>query len=311
MQRHFGGHMRERFHLEVCRAHPRLDGPEWMFGGLAALLNGAGKVVEDRAGAANDLAWMIDGATDVVERPLTSAATDADWIAGRLDAVFSELSATSPADLSLLPNLAAARLASEFACEARRAPIDKTEHPSASAIVVRGCNAGLEYVSVGDCTLLAGGISGFVRVGVDAGAAGDPQLARALAALHASHSGLNAETARARIWPSIKAGRAAMNERHGYGVFSITSTPRHFVGTGQIAMPTSAHVLQASDGLMRLADVFRLYTAPALFAAARDEGLTPLIRHLRTVEREDIHGHRYPRAKSNDDATGLLLRWSR
>ena len=61
MQRHFGGHMRERFHLEVCRAHPRLDGPEWMFGGLAALLNGAGKVVEDRAGAANDLAWMIGG----------------------------------------------------------------------------------------------------------------------------------------------------------------------------------------------------------------------------------------------------------
>jgi len=38
--------------------------------------------------------------------------------------------------------------------------------------------------------------------------------------------------------------------------------------------------------------------------------VAPLIRLLRTVERDDVHGHRYPRAKVNDDATALLLRWS-
>jgi hypothetical protein len=268
------------------------------------------RVNEDRAGAANDSAWVIDGATDVIERPLTSAATDADWIAGRLDAVFSALSATPRADLSLLPDLAASLLASEFACEARRAPIDKTEHPSASAIVVRACDTGLDYVCVGDCSLLAEGLSGFVRVGVDDAAAGDPHLAKALAALHAKHGGLKAETARARIWPSIKAGRTGMNEPDGYGVFSITPTPRHFVRAGRIAMPADGHVLLASDGLMRLVDVFRLYTAFDLLAAARDNELTPLIRKLREIERDDIHGHQYPRAKVHDDATGLLLHWS-
>ena len=270
----------------------------------------SGRVNEDRAGAAHDLAWVIDGATDVVERPLSGAATDADWIAGRLDAALTALSATPPLDLSHLPDLTAARLAAEFAGEARRPPIDKTEHPSASAIVVQACGIGIDYVSVGDCTLLAGSLSGFVRAGVDDAAAGDPHLAEALAALHAEHGGLEAETARARIWPSIKAGRAAMNEPDGYGVFSITPTPRHFVRAGQIAMPAGGYALLASDGLMRLADVFGLYTAPSLLAAARDEGLTPLIRQLRMVECDDIHGHRYPRAKINDDATGLLLHWS-
>ena len=266
----------------------------------------SGRVNEDRAGSAPELAWVIDGATDVVERPLTSAATDADWIAGRLDAALAELAVTPPIDLSQLPDLTAAQLATEFARAARRAPIDKTEHPSASAIVVRTCAVGIDYVSVGDCTLLVEGTSGFVRVGVED--AGDPQLAKALAALHAEHGGLEAETARARIWPSIKAGRAGMNKH--YGVFSITPTPRHFVQTGQIAMPAGGYALLASDGLMRLVDVFRLYTAPELFAAARREGLTPLIELLRTVERDDVHGHRYPRAKVHDDATGLLLRWS-
>ena len=176
--------------------------------------------------------------------------------------------------------------------------------------MVRACDTGLDYVCVGDCTLLVEGLSGFVRVGVDEGEAGDPQLAKALAALHASHGGLRAEAARARIWPWIQAGRAAMNEPNGYGVFSITPTPRHFVRTGQIAVPADGHLLLASDGLMRLVDVFGLYTAPSLFAAARIEGLTPFMRLLRTVEREDVNGHQYPRAKSSDDATGLLLRWS-
>ena len=89
-------------------------------------------------------------------------------------------------------------------------------------------------------------------------------------AVHANHGGLEAETARAQIWPSIKAGRAGINEL--YGVFSITPTPRHFVQAGQIAMPAGGHALLASDGLVRLVDVFRLYTALELSPqrAARD-----------------------------------------
>lgn len=81
-------------------------------------------------------------------------------------------------------------------------------------------------------------------------------------------------------------------------MFSITPKPRHFVQEGQIAMPPGGYALLASDGLMRLVDVFRLYTAPELFAAARNDGLAPLIELLRTVERDDVHGHRYPRAKA-------------
>lgn len=121
---------------------------------------------------------------------------------GTLEAALTGLAVTPPIDLSQLPDLTALQLAADFACEARRAPIDKTEHPSASAIVVRACAVGIDYVSVGDCTLLVESSSGFVRVGVED--AGDPQLAKALAALHAEHGGFEAETARARIWPSIK-----------------------------------------------------------------------------------------------------------
>jgi hypothetical protein len=209
----------------------------------------SGSVNEDRVGSAHNLAWVIDGATDVVEHPLTGAVTDADWIAGRRDAALAVLAVTPPTDLSQIPDLTATQLATEFARQARLHQSIRPS-PSASAIVVRACAFGIDYVSVGDCTLLVESTSGFVRVGVDAADAGDPQLAKALAAVHANHGGLEAETARAQIWPSIKAGRAGMNEL--YGVFSITATPRHFVQAGQIAMPAGGHALLASDGLMRV-----------------------------------------------------------
>lgn len=270
----------------------------------------SGRVNEDRAGGAHDSAWVIDGATDVIAQPLTHAATDADWIAGRLDAALTALSATWPVDISRLPDLVAARLAAEFAASAKRAPHDKTEHPSAAAIIVRNCNVGFDYVSIGDCTLLAEGSSGFVRIGVDEADAGDPNLAKILADLHAEHDGLEAEAARAQVLPSVKAGRAAMNEPNGYGVFSITPTPTHFVHDGQLAMLPGGHVLLASDGLMRLVDVFGLYSAPQLLETARNKGLQALLQVLRKVENDDVQGHRHPRAKIHDDATGLLLRWT-
>ena len=74
---------------------------------------------------------------------MTSSATDADWIAAHLNGALTDLAAAPPAELAQLPDLTAARLASEFAHEAERAPIDKTEHPSASAVVVRACGAAI------------------------------------------------------------------------------------------------------------------------------------------------------------------------
>ena len=40
---------------------------------------GSGAVNEDRTGSAGTLAWVIDGATDLVETPLVGEHSDAAW----------------------------------------------------------------------------------------------------------------------------------------------------------------------------------------------------------------------------------------
>ena len=76
------------------------------------------------------------------------------------------------------------------------------------------------------------------------------------------------DAAHAHLWPKLGAARWAMNQSDGYGVFSLTPTPLSFIKRGTQQVTPEGHALLASDGLMRLVDVFRLYTAEELLGAA-------------------------------------------
>ncbi len=180
---------------------------------------------EDRAGAAGALAWVIDGATDVVEAPLTQAATDASWFAETLDLALKELAPTPPADLAELPAVLAEHARVEFELATLREPAGRHEHPSASGVIVRVEGDRLSFVSIGDCTLLVKTQEGVARIGVDEQNAGDPWVADAIRAFRSQRPDAPADAARADLWPKLRAGRAAMNTPRGYGVFSITPTP--------------------------------------------------------------------------------------
>lgn len=271
----------------------------------------AGSAVnEDRAGAAGTLAWVIDGATDVVEAPLTQASSDASWFAETLDLALKELAHAPPADLAELPSVLAEHARQEFELATLRSPEGRHEHPSATGVIVRIEQGGrLNFVSIGDCALLVATTEGVTRIGVEAEDAGDPWVADAIRAFRAQRPDAPAAAARADLWPKLRAGRAAMNTPEGYGVFSITETPAHFVRSGAHTLAPGTHVLLASDGLMRLVDVFGRYTSQELFEAIIARGLADLVEEVRALEHEDAECIAFPRAKRHDDASGLLIRF--
>lgn len=258
---------------------------------------------EDRAGVAPPFAWVIDGATDVVPEPLTRAPSDAAWFAAAMNDVLTELPAARPHSLIDLPRLVAARLAPRFAVEIQRAA-EPDEHPSAAAIIVRATGRGeIEYVSLGDCVLIAEQNGRLAKIGVDEETAGDRWVAEAL-----SERNGGVPMTRAGLWPRLRAQRARMNTDTGYGIFSITAPPLAMIRHGMLRVSPGARLLLASDGLMRLVDVFRRYRAKDLFAAAWSAGLQPLFDELRALEAEDGDCRRFPRAKVSDDTTALLVR---
>lgn len=267
----------------------------------------AGLINEDRAGAAGDLAWVIDGATDVVDVPLTSYPTDASWIAETLDTQLRDLSLAAATDLGQLPAALAPHLESAFQRVAKRQPIGRQEHPSASGLIVRTEGTRLEYVVVGDCSLVLRTPNGTKRVGVDDSDAGDVWVANAVKEIHGQYSDALPDKVREHLWPQLRNARTAMNEIDGYGVFSLTPPPRKFVNSASEAVLAGSLVLLATDGLMRLVDVFRRYTIETLLQAASRRGLSSLLMEVRTLESADASCREFPRAKCHDDATGMLV----
>lgn len=260
---------------------------------------------EDRAGLAGNLAWVIDGATDVIEAPLTTGPTDASWIAGALDSMLRSYADGCLPELPGLPAVLAERLNGEFLRVAKRQPAGRHEHPSASGMIVSVGRHDLEYVGIGDCSLLVKSQSGLRRIGISEDDAGDQWVVDALDKIQSEQAEANVEAAREQLWPKLRMARALMNQ--SYGVFSITPAPSCFILSGSEPIAPGDWALLASDGLMRLVDVFRRYTSEELLLAAIDRGVKALAEELRELELADSTCTAFPRAKRHDDTTGLLM----
>jgi hypothetical protein len=278
---------------------------------IDAVSSSSGVANEDRAGAFGSLAWVIDGATDVIAPPLAGDISDAAWLAEEIERGLRLDAAGAVEPLADLPTYLADGLAQAFDRARRRAPAGREEHPSASGVVVRLKGAMLEYVSLGDCALIAEDGNGLRSLGVEEDGSGDRWVRDAIEADRRADPGAPQAKLRENLWPKLRAARAAMNTPGGYGVFSITPPPAHFVRSGGLALEPGATVLLASDGLTRLVDVFRRYGARELFDKVRTHGLASLVEELRQVEHADAACISFPRAKISDDATGLLLRVAR
>jgi protein phosphatase 2C-like protein len=264
---------------------------------------------EDRAGSAGTLAWVIDGATDLVEAPLVGEHSDAAWLAEHTQLCLQAMKTEHLDDLADVPARVSNHLADAFVRQSRRQPAARWEHPSAAATIIRTNCGQLEWVSLGDCALIVETPAGLKSIGVGGPDTGDSRLASALQRLRQKHTLSTEAERRSELLPRLRKGRGEnLNLPGGYGVISITPPPRELITTGRLPVESSSHVLLATDGLMRLVEIFERYDAQTLLEAAKAKGLASLLDELRGLEAEDSACLGHPRLKQSDDATGLLMR---
>src|SRR5688572_5837524 len=90
---------------------------------------------EDRFGHSSGVwAWVIDGATDVLDEPLIGEGTDAAWFAEAAHRALTAAALRGPDKLCDLPAQICDEVATEFWNVGRRKPAGRHEHPSATAI---------------------------------------------------------------------------------------------------------------------------------------------------------------------------------
>jgi hypothetical protein len=254
-------------------------------------------------------AWIVDGATGVSTDKVTPGLSDAAWLAsaighklvgltsatGRAEEVFGRLET----DISSAFSEVTARLSGEGDDHAPSACLGFVgiwNAPEKGGLVLEGA-------FLGDVVALVPTESGVVRW-TDERA--KPFEKRTLAALDAE----DREVGRIpdAVRRQIIENRAKLN--HPDGGYWVVNPRRPWAGRElrfeANVLPEQPIVL-ATDGFMRLVDVFAAYSDKSLHAGLAAGNGDNLMQDLRDLERGDPMANAYPRVKTHDDATVLVI----
>lgn len=257
---------------------------------------------DDACGFTGARAWVLDGATDLHDAPLTNAKSDASWIAHFANARLHG----AEGDLTAIVRDASSAAAAAFAHVTKGAAFEKWRSPISSLLLIEATPVGLNGVDLGDSRVFALDANGRAPTAGGVAAAADEEAELAAKQTDVDKPLLQ----RAATIDMLRAMRAGLNREDSQWTFGLDPACADHARAWSLELSRPAHVLLMTDGFSALTDRYRAYDAAALVRAALGKGLQELGRELRAIEAADAGGRRHPRFKASDDATALLLRLS-
>jgi hypothetical protein len=113
---------------------------------------------------------------------------------------------------------------------------------------------------------------------------------------------------REKFLPALRASRNRVNKKGGDWLFAPDVKCATHAKEARLLVQPKSLILLASDGFFALVSDYGRYSAEGLMsAAAAQGGLAALGKELRAIEATDPKGLSFPRFKSSDDATAVLL----
>jgi hypothetical protein len=262
---------------------------------------------DDAYGTTHRAAFVLDGATGVGDAPLLPGTSDAQWVAREAAQSLTELATASDDDVPTLVARTVDRLVEKFVASRLREPRETFEIPFASLMLIAESSGQLEVGWYGDCRLLALGADGnSAALGPGAKSrAREQEGAREAAKLSGQGA---ASMLRQELLPQLRAQRNLANSRPGRGILGPDRRCVPLLRREAIELTRPATALLMSDGFYALVTDYLRYDDNQLILAARSVGLARLYDELRDIESGDPQGARFPRFKTHDDATALLVR---
>lgn len=255
---------------------------------------------DDALGYTQHCAWVIDGATDLHDAPLTKTASDASWIAHFANTFLHGASG----ELRERVRMASVHALQAFAARSNKAHHERWQSPIASLIIALETEAGLSGLDLGDCRVFT-----LDALGAVAALGGPEDAADAESRLAAGQTDKEKPLLqRADTITKLRELRAAQNGGGGSWTFGLNPECAEHARAWRIPLARPAHILLMTDGFSALADRYGAYDPGGLVRAALEQGLQALGAEVRAIENADAASSRHPRFKKSDDATALLLR---
>ncbi|MEV0971631.1 integrase [Microtetraspora glauca] len=183
----------------------------------------------------------------------------------------------------------------DFTCD-----VNHPGSPSATVVMLRRTGDALDFLVLADSVLVLDVIGADAPMVITDDREGQVGK-RYRTAMDALGSGTPDHTAALREY--VEAMRAHRNRDGGFWVAASDPLAAEQALTGTLPTDQIRAAALLSDGASRLVDRFGLATWRQALDILAQGGPAELIRQVRQAEHSDIHGKRWPRGKSLDDAT--------
>ncbi|MEJ2408804.1 MAG: protein phosphatase 2C domain-containing protein [Novosphingobium sp.] len=271
---------------------------------------GPSHVNEDAVGHHGDAAWVIDGATGIGGR-LLDGPSDAAWFARTANAVLANVLAARPLSPTVeILREVMARCAEALVREQIRPAEGPHEMPSAAFAMVRVIDGEAELTTLADCRIAALDAEGDARLfGASALDAIEARTLAAVQAILAAEPEIAPEALKARLMPGLRENRARMNREEGYWILGVDPAAADHVWQARLPLMAGQRFAVASDGFLRLVDLFGVAGPAEMLGISGGEGWEEWIGRLRALEREPGSLNRFARVKRHDDASLVVCEW--
>lgn len=272
-----------------------------------SLPGNAAKPNEDSFGHADNAALVMDGATGLGES-LMPGKSDAAWLAAfGARRVMAYMRDGATAQEAVTAALFDAQ--TSFEALRKRTPVETWEIPFASMMFAAANPNGFEALAYGDCAALVKRPDAPVEIigeAFEKRASESSRVAKLAKAKGLKPAGgIN----RPEFLEALRKARNFVNTGSHF-LFGPDAAAADHVQSWMLTAPAGTKVLLSTDGFLALASDYGRYSAEELIAAAGMKGLAALGQELRGIEKDDPEGVAYPRFKTSDDATALLLELS-
>ncbi|MFJ3580968.1 integrase [Streptomyces sp. NPDC090127] len=255
---------------------------------------------EDFAAAAPGAAVLLDGAG--VGEAETGCRHGVAWFSGTLGSLLLRSITAEPA--RPLADCLADSIGVVRSLHADSCDLAHPASPTSTVVAARIAGEVLEYLVLGDSSLLLGHSDGGVRVVTDRRL--DEVGKRLRGPVDQLPTGSPAHSAALAEYRDVLTG--LRNRPDGFWIAGPDPEAAAHAFTGVVSVASLASATLLSDGATRLVDRFELADWRETLTLVASSGPDELIRRVREAEDGDPEGRRWPRGKAHDDAT--VLYWA-
>lgn len=258
---------------------------------------------EDSYLAAPTYLAVLDGATGLNKVHLTNAASDAQWLSGRMAELLEERLADLRYDISTI----LCQIAEVVRWELDQMGYQKLQkaYPSVSVSIVRIRDHYLEGYSLGDCPILLNRGGHMDLIYDDTVPKRDAAVLQWMVEVCQKQQ-ISMGEARKLAEPILLKNRMEMNQESSYWIFEPTGAGIAHGVTIRYAIEEIEELALFTDGFFAFYDPFALADSlPVFMNMLRSRSLDTLFCQLRSMEQSDPDRVKFPRLKISDDATAV------